>query len=60
MQFVFDPPPPTSIAVAGSEQRLPLHRIYCVAKNYAAHAREMGDDPERIPPAFFSSPPIPW
>lgn len=56
MQYVFDPPQPTSVAVAGGERRFPVHRVYCVAKNYAAHAREMGEDPERIPPAFFLKP----
>jgi fumarylpyruvate hydrolase len=42
--------------VAGSEQLFPVHRIYCVGRNYADHAREMGGDPEREPPFFFSKP----
>jgi fumarylpyruvate hydrolase len=43
-------------AIAGSSERFPVHRIYCVGQNYAAHAREMGSDPERKPPFFFSKP----
>ncbi|MDQ3260395.1 MAG: fumarylacetoacetate hydrolase family protein [Pseudomonadota bacterium] len=46
-----------SIAIANSESRFPVHRIYCVGRNYAEHAREMGADPEREPPFFFCKPP---
>lgn len=57
---VHSPPPgaapPPSVEVTGSQHRFPVHRIYCVARNYAAHAREMGSDPEREPPCFFSKP----
>ena len=57
---VHSPPPgaapPPSVEVTGSRHRFPVHRIYCVARNYAAHAREMGSDPEREPPCFFSKP----
>jgi fumarylpyruvate hydrolase len=56
MNFAFAPPPPASLAVVDSELRFPVHRVYCVAKNYAAHAREMGEDPDRVPPAFFLKP----
>ena len=45
-----------SLAIAGSAQRFPVRRIYCVGRNYADHAREMGGDPEREPPFFFSKP----
>lgn len=45
-----------SLPVAGSEQRFPVRRIYCVGRNYAAHAREMGADPDREPPFFFTKP----
>jgi fumarylpyruvate hydrolase len=45
-----------TIAIAGSEQRFPIHRIYCVGRNYAEHAREMGHDPRREAPFFFSKP----
>jgi len=44
------------VAVHGSAAWFPVHRIYCVARNYAAHAREMGMDPEREPPFFFAKP----
>lgn len=56
MQYVFDPPPRTALPVTGSEAFFPVHRIYCVGRNYADHAREMGDDPGREPPFFFSKP----
>ena len=56
MGFVFDPPPQASVAVAGTEDRLPVRRIFCVGRNYAAHAREMGKDPDRDPPFFFTKP----
>lgn len=54
-QFVFQPPVTPSVAVAGSDARFPVHRIYCVGRNYAAHAREMGHD-EREAPFFFMKP----
>jgi fumarylpyruvate hydrolase len=43
-------------AISGSTERFPVRRIYCVGQNYAAHAREMGSDPDRKPPFFFSKP----
>ena len=46
-----------SVAIVNSESRFPVHRIYCVGRNYAEHAREMGADPEREPPFFFCKPP---
>lgn len=55
-EYVFDPPTPPSVAVAGTEARFPVRRIFCVGRNYAAHAREMGKDPNREPPFFFSKP----
>lgn len=51
----FAVPRPT-VAIAGSAARFPVHRIYCVGRNYAAHAREMGGDPTREPPCFFTKP----
>ncbi len=45
-----------TIAISGSERRFPVHRIYCVGRNYAEHAREMGHDPQRELPFFFSKP----
>ncbi len=56
MQFVIPPLPTPSVAVSGSEQRFPVRRIFCVGRNYAAHAREMGKDPDREPPFFFTKP----
>jgi fumarylpyruvate hydrolase len=54
--FVFSPPERSSVAVIGSEARFPLRRVFCVGRNYAAHAREMGKDPDREPPFFFMKP----
>jgi fumarylpyruvate hydrolase len=45
-----------SVPVVGSEARFPVRRIYCVGRNYAEHAREMGGNPEREPPFFFMKP----
>ena len=56
MSFVFDPLPTPSLAVADSDTRIPVRRIFCVGRNYAAHAREMGKDPDRDPPFFFTKP----
>jgi fumarylpyruvate hydrolase len=53
--FVIDIPVP-SLAVEGSDARFPVNRIYCVGRNYADHAREMGHDPDREPPFFFMKP----
>ena len=44
------------IPIAGSSQEFPVRRIYCIGRNYAAHAREMGSDPTREPPFFFQKP----
>ena len=55
-KFVIDPPKIPSIAVANSDARFPVRRIFCVGRNYAAHAREMGKDPNREPPFFFTKP----
>lgn len=54
--FLFPPMPPVRVAIHGRDECFPVHRIYCVGKNYAEHAREMGSDPEREPPCFFSKP----
>jgi fumarylpyruvate hydrolase len=55
--FAFTPSPVPSVAITGSHQRFPVHRIYCVGRNYADHAREMGTDPKTEPPVFFMKPP---
>jgi 2-keto-4-pentenoate hydratase/2-oxohepta-3-ene-1,7-dioic acid hydratase in catechol pathway len=52
---VFDVPQAV-IPVQGSEELFPVRRIYCIGRNYAAHAREMGSDPTREPPFFFQKP----
>jgi fumarylpyruvate hydrolase len=54
--YVIDPQPVPSVAVANSKARFAVRRIFCVGRNYAAHAREMGKDPEREPPFFFTKP----
>ena len=56
MSFVFEPEPPVAVPVAGGGPSFPVRRIYCVGRNYEAHAREMGFDPEREPPFFFCKP----
>lgn len=56
MSYVFAPADPVAVPVAGSPDRFPVRRIYCVGRNYAAHAREMGFDPDREPPFFFCKP----
>jgi len=56
MAFVFPPEPPVAVPVAGSNDQFAVRRVYCVGRNYAAHAREMGFDPEREPPFFFCKP----
>jgi fumarylpyruvate hydrolase len=54
--YAFDAPPPVTARIADSDVRFPVRRIYCVGRNYAAHAREMGYDPDREPPFFFGKP----
>jgi len=56
MSYVFEPAQIPAVPVAGTEQIFPVHRIYCVGKNYADHIREMGSDPQRDPPCFFMKP----
>lgn len=56
IDYVIEPPARPDIAVAGREARFPVRRIFCVGRNYAAHAREMGRDPDREPPFFFTKP----
>lgn len=55
MSYVVPPPPLPSVAVAGTIERFPVRRIFCVGRNYAAHAREMGQN-DREPPFFFTKP----
>ncbi|MGB8621284.1 MAG: fumarylacetoacetate hydrolase family protein, partial [Paracoccaceae bacterium] len=53
--FVIPAPAQPAVAVAGRSARFPVRRIFCVGRNYAEHAREMGND-EREPPFFFTKP----
>ena len=55
-EYAFPAPPVPSVAIHGSAQRFPVHRIYCVGRNYAEHAKEMGSDPKKDPPVFFMKP----
>ena len=55
MSYVFDPPAVVAIPVSGSQARFPVHRIYCVGRNYVEHAKEMGFT-GREPPFFFMKP----
>ena len=48
--------PTTAVPIAGTDLVFPVRRIYCIGRNYAAHAREMGSDPTREPPFFFQKP----
>ncbi|MDD2705640.1 MAG: fumarylacetoacetate hydrolase family protein [Acidocella sp.] len=55
-EYVFPPPAPVYVTVHGHAEKFPVRRVFCVGRNYAAHAREMGGDPSREPPFFFSKP----
>ncbi len=55
-RYIFEPAPVASVAIAGTADRFPVRRIFCVGRNYAEHAREMGGNPEREPPFFFTKP----
>lgn len=48
--------PAVYVPIVGSDEKFPVRRIYCIGRNYAAHAREMGSDPTREPPFFFQKP----
>ena len=56
MNYVIPVPEQPSLQVANSDARFPVRRIFCVGRNYAEHAREMGKDPDREPPFFFTKP----
>lgn len=55
--YVIDPPAIPSLPVHGSGALFPVRRVYCIGRNYAAHAVEMGHDPDREPPFFFQKNP---
>ena len=56
MNYAVAAPPVFTLTVAGHDERYPVNRIFCVGRNYAAHAREMGKDPDRDPPFYFMKP----
>jgi len=56
MSYCFPPRPQASIAIAGSDETFPVHRIYCIGRNYADHAKEMGAPVDKGSPLFFCKP----
>ena len=54
--YVIAPPAVSAVPIKGSDQRFPVRRIFCVGRNYAEHAIEMGSDPTREPPFYFTKP----
>lgn len=56
-KFAIEQPPVPVLQVAGSDAVFPVRRVYCIGRNYAAHAIEMGHDPDREPPFFFQKNP---
>jgi fumarylpyruvate hydrolase len=56
MLYAIPAPDQTALPILGSDTAFPVRRIYCVGRNYAEHAREMGFDPDREPPFFFMKP----
>jgi fumarylpyruvate hydrolase len=57
MTYVIEMPRQATLPIQGSDKLFPVHRIYCVGRNYAEHAREMGHDPNKEPPFFFQKNP---
>jgi fumarylpyruvate hydrolase len=56
MSHSIAPPPVPSIPIVGTDARFPVHRIYCIGRNYAAHAKEMSMEVDRAEPMFFMKP----
>lgn len=56
-KFAIQAPPIVTLPIAGSDEMFPVRRVYCIGRNYAAHAIEMGHDPDREPPFFFQKNP---
>lgn len=54
--FAFAPPVIPSVEIQDSSERFPVHRIYCVGRNYSEHVKEMGGDPKKSSPMFFTKP----
>ncbi|MEZ5825630.1 MAG: fumarylacetoacetate hydrolase family protein [Geminicoccaceae bacterium] len=57
MKLAIPAQPQVTVGISGSDERFPVHRIYCVGRNYAAHVVEMGGDPDRSEPFFFQKNP---
>lgn len=57
MDYIFPPHNQTTLPIRGTDKLLPVNRVYCVGRNYAAHAIEMGHDPDKEPPFFFQKNP---
>lgn len=55
-KYAIEPMEIPTVAIAGTDATFPVRRVYCVGRNYAEHAREMGSDPDRDPPFFFMKP----
>ena len=55
-EFIFPPPAQAHVAIQGTSKCFPVRRIFCVALNYADHAREMGKEPSMTAPFFFTKP----
>lgn len=56
-EYVIDTPPLVALPIAGMDALFPVRRVYCIGRNYAAHAIEMGHNPDREPPFFFQKNP---
>jgi fumarylpyruvate hydrolase len=57
MKYVINTQPIVSLPVDGTDAKFPVRRVYCIGRNYAAHAIEMGHDPDREEPFFFQKNP---
>src|ERR1700710_1657133 len=55
-EYVFPAPQTVAVPVTGSSAAFAVRRVFCVGRNYADHAREMGANPDREPPFFFTKP----
>jgi len=53
LTFAIQSPPVVALPITGTDDKFPVRRVYCIGRNYAAHAIEMGHDPDREPPFFF-------
>ncbi len=58
MNYAIPPAPPVTLPVDGTDAAFPVLRVFCVGRNYAEHAVEMGHDPDREPPFFFMKPAV--